>query len=508
MKKLSKNALINIIAGVAAVVIAVAIIVPICVLSCGTKPTKYTVSFDTRGGSAVASYSLEAGAAINRPSTVPTKEMFTFDDWYTDTTYKTKFDFNTQMPESDITVYAGWVGEKSVTVTYNANGGTFDGATQKMSQGVVGTALTDISEPAFTGYVFGGWYTDSACTDAFDTGVFPIDNVVVYAKWNKSVYYAYYSYYGNGELLTVVPVKKAETAVAPALFGDDITSAGWFSDAELKYGYTFGAASSDVDLYTAYYTKGLSFTANKVTGYDGASDSVIVPNIHNGTVITNIGAEAFATSLEVAGKVSHIKSVKLPDTVTTIEDRAFSYCNRLTNIDISDKIVYIGNEAFFYNERLTDIGDLSNVVHIGDGAFIGCKALRTVTLSEKLTELGAYAFADCESLTSVTVPLGINVISERLFDGCKRLESVTVNASVLEAIEANAFDGCSALTSITIKSVAVVNDLAISGSYESPFAGCPAELKIYVPQALVQGYVDVFGYLDNNTLQNKFVAIP
>ena len=48
MKKLSKNALINIIAGVAAVVIAVAIIVPICVLSCGTKPTKYTVSFGGR----------------------------------------------------------------------------------------------------------------------------------------------------------------------------------------------------------------------------------------------------------------------------------------------------------------------------------------------------------------------------------------------------------------------------------------------------------------------------
>ena len=44
----------------------------------------YTFTFDTRGGSAISSLELKEGDTVTRPAD-PTKAMFTFDDWYTDT---------------------------------------------------------------------------------------------------------------------------------------------------------------------------------------------------------------------------------------------------------------------------------------------------------------------------------------------------------------------------------------------------------------------------------------
>jgi len=65
----------------------------------------HTVSFDTDGGSTVASQTVNHGGVATRPTTDPTSAGKTFDDWYTDDTYTTKFDFDTAITE-DTTIYA------------------------------------------------------------------------------------------------------------------------------------------------------------------------------------------------------------------------------------------------------------------------------------------------------------------------------------------------------------------------------------------------------------------
>lgn len=71
----------------------------------------YTLSFDTNGGSSVPSQIVGIGSAPTRPSNPtktdsdPTRYAYTFKDWYTDTTYKTKFDFTAALTE-DTTAYA------------------------------------------------------------------------------------------------------------------------------------------------------------------------------------------------------------------------------------------------------------------------------------------------------------------------------------------------------------------------------------------------------------------
>lgn len=82
---------------------------------------KYTVQFVSDHGS-FADQTIEHGGTIKTDKlTIPEVEGYTFDDWYTDATYSTKFDF-TKPIKSNTKVYAKW--EKNAPVlpdTYALN---------------------------------------------------------------------------------------------------------------------------------------------------------------------------------------------------------------------------------------------------------------------------------------------------------------------------------------------------------------------------------------------------
>lgn len=81
---------------------------------------KYTVQFVSEHGDAPTSQNVPYNGTANDPGTL-TAEGYTFDDWYTDDTYTTKFDF-TQPIKHNTTVYAKW--EKNAPVlpdTYALN---------------------------------------------------------------------------------------------------------------------------------------------------------------------------------------------------------------------------------------------------------------------------------------------------------------------------------------------------------------------------------------------------
>lgn len=68
---------------------------------------QYTVKFVSEHGS-FEDQTIEHGETIKTDKlTIPTVEGYTFDDWYTDATYSTKFDFSTPIT-SDTKVYAKW----------------------------------------------------------------------------------------------------------------------------------------------------------------------------------------------------------------------------------------------------------------------------------------------------------------------------------------------------------------------------------------------------------------
>lgn len=66
----------------------------------------HTVTFSSNGGSAVASQTVADGGKATKPED-PTKDGYTFDDWYLPTDLSTPYNFDTTVT-ADITLYAKW----------------------------------------------------------------------------------------------------------------------------------------------------------------------------------------------------------------------------------------------------------------------------------------------------------------------------------------------------------------------------------------------------------------
>ena len=79
----------------------------------GENPTTHTVTFNSNGGTEIASKEVVSGLKIKEPST-PTKDKYIFRGWYEEATFITKFDFYNTPITSDMTLYAKWEAANSI----------------------------------------------------------------------------------------------------------------------------------------------------------------------------------------------------------------------------------------------------------------------------------------------------------------------------------------------------------------------------------------------------------
>ena len=139
---------------------------------------------------------------------------------------------------------------------------------------------------------------------------------------------------------------------------------------------------------------------------------------------------------------SYIKTVSIPDGLTSIGNSAFWGCSGLTSITIPNSVTSIGWYAFNGCSSLTSIEIPNSVTSIGGSAFSWCTSLTSVTIPNSVTSIGEYAFSECYSLTSVTIPNSVTSIGEYAFRECYSLTSVTIPNSVT-SIGGDAFAYCS-----------------------------------------------------------------
>ncbi len=158
--------------------------------------------------------------------------------------------------------------------------------------------------------------------------------------------------------------------------------------------------------------------------------------------VTSIGYSSFRGCYS-------LPSVAIPDSVTSIGDSAFAYCKALTGITLSGSVTSIGSWAFQSCDSLTSVTMRNGVTDIGDNAFAYCKNLTSVTIPNSVKTIGTSAFYNCAGLTRVTIPGSVTRIEQDTFKGCSGLTSVTISAGVA-SIESGAFRDCTSLTSVTI----------------------------------------------------------
>lgn len=88
------------------------------------KQPKYTVKFDSQGGSAVADQIVVENNKLSAP-TQPTKTMNIFAGWYKDLQYSAVWDFENDVVTADITLYAKWKADE-LRIT-SVDGATING---------------------------------------------------------------------------------------------------------------------------------------------------------------------------------------------------------------------------------------------------------------------------------------------------------------------------------------------------------------------------------------------
>ena len=126
---------------------------------------KYTITFDTNGGSEIAPITQDYGTEITAPNN-PTRKGYTFMGW--------DKEIPETMPAENITVKAQWE-INQYTITFDTNGGS---EIAPITQGY-GTEITAPDNPTRKGYTFKGWDKEIPET-------MPAENITIKARWKDT----------------------------------------------------------------------------------------------------------------------------------------------------------------------------------------------------------------------------------------------------------------------------------------------------------------------------------
>ena len=164
---------------------------------------KYTIAFDTNGGSEIAPITQDYGTEITAPDN-PTRKGYTFKGW--------DKAIPETMPAENITVKAQWE-INQYTITFDTNGGS---EIAPITQDY-GTKITAPDKPTRKGYTFKGWDKEIPET-------MPAENMTVKAQWEINQYTIAFDINGGSE---IAPITQD--------YGTEITA----PDNPTRKGYTF-----------------------------------------------------------------------------------------------------------------------------------------------------------------------------------------------------------------------------------------------------------------------------
>lgn len=186
--------------------------------------------------------------------------------------------------------------------------------------------------------------------------------------------------------------------------------------------------------------------------YWGISQQAALTGVTFSPMLQTISEEAFKSC-------KAIRTINLPNTVTSISKGAFSDCTALYDISSlsGTQITIINGSTFNGDSSLVKVSIPTTCREIGGGAFSGCTNIRTFDF-KNVTTFGPLAFVDCSSLSSVTLANGTNTIPSLCFENCSGIKSLSLPNSII-TIGEMAFYNCSNLTGhITLPSSLVTLD--------------------------------------------------
>ena len=275
---------------------------------------KYNITYNLNGGTVSGTNPTQYYVTSNAITLInPTKTGYTFTGWSGTGISGTS---------TSVTIAKGSTGDRSYTANWSANTYTvsYDGNKPSNATGYVmnlpayatwtyDSDATLGSAPSLTGWTFGGWYKEAACTNLLGNAGQKLTKpnltstkgatVKLYAKWTAITYKVTYN--GN------------KPAGAPE--GSEVSNVP--SDANLTYdsttSYTFGAAPTFID---GYKFVGWYKEAEGITKVADASEVKSKPNLTttNNATVTLYAKWVFEESIQqVVDLIDAIGVVSYPD---------------------------------------------------------------------------------------------------------------------------------------------------------------------------------------------------
>ena len=219
--------------------------------------------------------------------------------------------------------------------------------------------------------------------------------------------------------------------------------------------------------------------------------------------ITQIPRAAFQKK-ELVGKL------RIPNTVTSIQDYAFYCCTGLSgNLVIPNSVTKIGDNAFYNCKGFNGTLTLSNNLKvIGENAFEQCSGFTgALTLPNSLTTIESMTFSDCSGFTgNLTIPNSVTTIGSYAFNNCSGFTGDLIIPNSVTKIGNEAFSDCSGFTG----NLTIPNSITIIGNYTffrcSGFTG-----DLIIPNSVttigIEAFSYCYGFTGKLTIPNSVTTI-
>ena len=475
---------------------------------------QYTITFDSKGGSAVAPITQGYGTTVTKP-TDPIKEGYEFVGWY----YFGEYVFTT-MPAKNITLSAKW-DIITYTITYHLDGGTNGSNPETYT---VGDRFT-LKNPTKEGYTFEGWYTEQEFTNKIERiDRSALQNYDLYAKFTINQYTMTFDTNGGSTIEPITQDYNTSITITEPTKEGYILFGGWYTDnGTFANKYTITTMPAENITLFAQWVNIFAISGTTVTGLTGVAEQSKLTSLTIPENITEIETRAFKGNKDV-------QSIYIPESVVTIGSDAFSNCTNLSeiNVDINNS-EYSSLDGVLYNKNITTliaypIGKkdtefvfMDSIDAVNEGAFLNCANIKKVKVSSlekwcaidfynrdanplvyshelyindtKLTNLVIpnnilrikdYTFMGLTGLQTLTIPQGIQTIGYQAFYGCSEITSVDMSsATSLTQISGMAFGRCYKLSNITF---AENSKLTSIGNYA--FSDCSSLKEIKIPNSV------------------------
>lgn len=242
-------------------------------------------------------------------------------------------------------------------------------------------------------------------------------------------------------MITMLPLSAVTAFAADTSTEQEASYKGY------KYAYTVNGGNATITKFL-----GPDDSANPVDSASTVSYDIEIPEKLGIYTVTGLGKDSF-TGYPFAGDWykfgRNIRSITIPQSVTSIGDQAFYYCTALTEITIPQSVTFMGDRAFTGCAKLNSLTIDDAAISIGDWAFAECYVLSKLSLGKKIKTIGDHAFFDCRILDNVTIPQSVTSIGPAAFARCYELTTLSLGENI-ETIGDRAFEDCWDLTNVTI----------------------------------------------------------